>query len=136
MKLVLLVVVAALLSACGNKDVSFETVEQARKQARDNAFWNAQAYRQSNVLYQQYDIIGRGDSSQTNDCPQGDGWATMDFVPPNKNPKEVVQVKCSTVSDSIGCLVNADFKTKAYASDDGHCQPTTKVPFPLPKVGK
>jgi hypothetical protein len=109
-------------------------MEEAKGTARENALWNAQRYRQDNVLYKGWDIVGRGDSSQTNDCPQGDGWATMDFVRPDKSL--VVKVKCSTVSANSGCLEDSDFKQKPWASDDGHCQPVNKVPYPLPKVNK
>lgn len=58
----------------------------------------------------------------------------MDFVNPEKT--KVVKVKCSTVSGNLGCLEASDFKTKSYASEDGTCQPATKVPFPLPKITK
>jgi hypothetical protein len=121
-------------TGCSKKeDVSFKTLEDARGTARDNAMWNAERYRMSNIKFSGWSIVGRGDSSQTNECPQGDGWATMDFVNPEKS--NVVKVKCSTVSPNIGCLEEFDFKSKAYSSEDGHCQPTNKVPFPLPKVG-
>jgi hypothetical protein len=126
--------VAALLTACKGDEVSFASLEEAKGTARENAMWNAQRYRQENVLFKGWDIVGRGDSSQDNACPQGDGWATMDFVAPNKT--SLVKVKCSTVSANTSCLEDADFKTKPFASDDGHCQPTNKVPYPLPKIAK
>ena len=122
------------LAACGKQEVSFNSLEEAKGTARDNAMFNAQRYRQENVLYKGWDIIGRGDSTQDNACPQGDGWATMEFVSPAKD--KLVKVKCSTVSGNTGCLEDADFKTKPYAADDGHCQATTKVPYPLPKIAK
>jgi hypothetical protein len=123
------------LAACGKKqEVSFNSLEEAKGTARENALWNAQKYRQENVLYRGWDIIGRGDSTQVNTCPQGDGWATMDFVNPNKDT--LVKVKCSTVSANTSCLEDSDFKTKSYAQEDGHCQPTNKVPYPLPKIAK
>lgn len=66
---------AAVLSAitgCGGKpDVAFNTLEDARGTARENAMWNAQRYRQENALYKGWDIVGRGDSSQMPNCPQG-----------------------------------------------------------------
>jgi hypothetical protein len=136
MKKLLAVSVAVLaLSACDKQhEVSFNSLEEAKGTARDNALWNAQKYRQENVLYKGWDIIGRGDSSQTNACPQGDGWATMDFV--NQDKTRLVRVKCSTVSANTSCLEDTDFKTKPFASDDGHCQATNKVPYPLPKIAK
>lgn len=121
-----------LLAACGQKDVSFDTLEEAKATARDNATFNAQRYRQDNVIYQGWSIVTRGDSTQMPNCPQGDGWATIDFVSPDRS--KIVQVKCSTVSASTQCLDDADFKTKSYASEDKHCQPTSKVPFPLKKL--
>lgn len=115
--------------------INFKDLEDARGTARENAMWNAQHWRQGNPLYSDYDILGRGDSSQTNECPQGDGWATMDFVPRTAGNR-LVKVKCSTVSPNLACLEENDFKSKAYASEDGHCQPTIKVPYPLPKIGQ
>lgn len=128
------ILVASLLSACGSDKVSFASLEEAKGTARDNAMFNAQGYRQSNVLYSGWDIVGRGDSTQDNACPQGDGWATMEFI--NREKTKSIKVKCSTVSGNTGCLEDADFKTKPFASDDGHCQPVNKVPYPLPKIAK
>ncbi len=122
------------LAACGKQEVSFNSLEEAKGTARENAMFNAQRYRQENVLYKGWDIIGRGDSTQDNACPQGDGWATMEFVNPDKT--KLIKVKCSTVSGNTGCLEDADFKSKPFAADDGHCQATTKVPYPLPKIAK
>ena len=133
-KLLIALSVVTLLTACGKDEVSFASLEEAKGTARENAMWNAQRYRQENVLYRGWDIVGRGDSSQENSCPQGDGWATMDFVHPDKT--SLVKVKCSTVSANTGCLEDSDFKTKPFASEDGHCQPTNKVPYPLPKIAK
>lgn len=129
------IIAAALLTACGGKqEVSFASLEEAKGTARENALWNAQKYRQDNVLYKGWDIVGRGDSTQDNKCPQGDGWATMEFLNPAKD--RLVKVKCSTVSANTGCLEDSDFKTKPFASDDGHCQAINKVPYPLPKIAK
>lgn len=135
MKHSLLVLSLIALSACSGKpDASFTDLEDARGTARENAMYNAQRYRQDNVLYRGWDIVGRGDSSQAPNCPQGDGWATMDFVNPAKSA--IVKVKCSTVSGNLGCMEDADFKTKNYASEDGACQPTSKVPYPIVKIAK
>ena len=132
--IIIALVAAAALAACGKNEVSFASLEEAKGIARENALWNAQRYRQENVLYKGWDIVGRGDSTQDNACPQGDGWATMEFVNPEKTT--LIKVKCSTVSGNTGCLEDKDFKTKPFASDDGHCQPTNKVPYPLPKIAK
>jgi len=126
--------VLASLSACNTQEVGFASLEEAKGTARENAMYNAQTYRQSNILYSGWDIIGRGDSTQSNGCPQGDGWATLEFVSPSKAQR--IKVKCSTVSGNTGCLEDADFKTKPFASDDGSCQNTNKVPYPLPKIAR
>ena len=125
---------AGLLSAC-SKDVSFDTLETARKQAKENAEFNAKAWRAQTPAYAALGLIGRGDSSQTPACPQGDGWASIDLVDPN-NPAKKVALKCSTVSDSVGCREAVDFKSSSYANEDGSCQATTKVPFPVPKIAR
>jgi hypothetical protein len=125
---------AVFLAAC-SKDVSFDTLETARKQAKENAEYNARAWRSQLPAMAEQSLISRGDSSQTPDCPQGDGWASIDVVNP-KNAAVVAKLKCSTVSDSVGCRVDADFKASPYANEDGRCQPTTKVPHPLPKIAK
>lgn len=127
-------IVASALAACGDSTVSFETLEQAKTSANENALWNAQMFRQTNVIYTGWSIIPNGDSSQMPNCPQGDGWATLMFVSQDKSSK--VKVKCSTVSGATGCMDDSAFKEKSYASEDGHCQPTSKVPFPLPKIAK
>lgn len=134
-KLLVLAMLSAALVGCGGQpDVSFASLEEAKGTARENSLWNAQTYRQENILYKGWDIISRGDSTQANACPQGDGWATLEFVSPSKSQK--VKVKCSTVSANTGCLEDEDFKTKPFASDDGRCQPLNKVPYPLPKIAK
>jgi len=134
MKKILLLSAIALLSAC-SKDVSFDTLETARKQAKENAEFNAKAWRAQTKTYGELSIISRGDSSQEPACPQGDGWASMDLVNPT-NPNAKLSLKCSTVSDSVGCREATDFKTSPYANEDGRCQATTKVPHPLPKIAK
>lgn len=133
-KNVLALSLVSLLAACSQESVSFESLEEAKGTARENALFNAQMYRQSNVMYTGWSIISRGDSTQENACPQGDGWATMEFVSPQK--EQIIKVKCSTVSSNTGCLEDSDFKTKPFAAEDGKCQPTNKVPYPLPKIAK
>lgn len=132
--LLIALVSAAFLAGC-SKDVSFDTLETARKQAKDNAEYNAKAWRAQTPAYAQLSIISRGDSSQTPQCPQGDGWATIDLVNPN-NPASKLGLKCSTVSDSVGCRESNDFKASPFANEDGSCQATTKVPHPLLKIAK
>ena len=132
--LVALALLSIGLVACGDKDVSFDTLESARSKAKSNGEWNAQKYRATSV-YSGWAIESQGDSTQMTNCPQGDGWASVRLI--NKdNPNQKVSLKCSTVSSSIGCLLDSDFKTKSYATDDGKCQDNSKVPFPLPTLDK
>jgi hypothetical protein len=126
---------ASVLAACGPDKVSFDTLETARTQAKSNAEYNAQVYRSAAPQYANFGIIVQGDSSQTPECPQGDGWASGNLID-KADPANKVALKCSTVSGAVGCLTQAEFQTKPYAADDGHCQGTDKVPFPVPKVAK
>ena len=47
------VVAATMLTACveTKQEVSFASLEEAKGTARENAMFNAQMYRQSNILY-------------------------------------------------------------------------------------
>ena len=123
-----------VLSACGQTDVSFATLEEAKTTARDNALFNAQRFRAENPDVKDWQAVANGDSSQMPDCPQGDGWATLKLFSPDASRS--ISLKCSTVSSATGCLKDAEFKSKPFASQDGHCQLTSVVPFPLPKIAK
>jgi hypothetical protein len=126
---------ALALAACGSKDVSFDTLETNRANAKANAEYNAQGFRASAPQYANAALEVQGDSTQAPNCPQGDGWASAKLVD-KANPAIKIALKCSTVSATIGCMTAADFQTKPYAADDGRCQPVEKVPFPIPKVAK
>lgn len=132
MKRFAITLIVALLAACGQKDVSFDTLETARAQSRSNADFNAKKWRADTKLYADANLVIKGDSSQTPQCPQGDGWASIEIL--NATGQKITGLKCSTVSLSVGCRVDADFKSSPYANEDGSCQPTTKVPHPLPKL--
>lgn len=132
----LALITAALLSACGPDKVSFNTLEDARAQAKANALFNAQVYRAESPRLGGFGIVAHGDSTQTPDCPQGDGWASVSYMLVEGNNVAKYTAKCSTVSGTVGCYLDADFQKKTYASDDGRCQPVEKVPFPLPKLTK
>lgn len=134
-----LIVIAACFAIVGlvgcSKDVSFETLETARTQAKSNAEYNAQKFRADSPAFANFALEIQGDSTQTPACPQGDGWASGKLV--NKdNLADKVLLKCSTVSGAVGCMTQKDFQTKPYASDDGKCQAVEKVPFPIPKISK
>ncbi len=136
-KLLLAVAIVAVLAACSKKEVAFDTLETARAQAKSNAEFNAKNYRAENPRFTDHQIISHGDTSQTPDCPQGDGWASLTIMKVNGKEIEKYPLKCSTVSANLGCYLDVDFKKKAtLAGDDGVCQPLNKVPFPLPKIAK
>ena len=128
-------IVAVLMVACSSKEVSFDTLETNRANAKANAEYNAQKFRAESPQFANFAIEVQGDSTQAPDCGQGDGWASAKLVD-KANPASKVALKCSTVSGTIGCMTADDFSKKPYASDDGRCQPTTKVPFPIPKIAK
>jgi len=123
------------LTGCGQDKVSFDTLETNRMNAKSNAEYNATKFRADAPQYANTAIEAQGDSTQTNVCPQGDGWASVRLVD-KTNPVQKVSLKCSTVSGVVGCLLETDFQKKPYASDDGKCQPQDKVPFPIPKIAK
>ena len=134
-KLALALAVAAIvtaLSACGKQEVSFNTLEEAKNQVRENALFNAQKFRAENPRVKDWSVVSNGDSSQTNDCPQGDGWATLTLYSPDAS--QSVKIKCSTVSGATGCLFDSEFKGKPFASEDGKCN--AHVPHPIPKLAK
>lgn len=116
------------------QNVSFDTLEEAKATARDNALWNAQRYRAENPPVRNFTAVSNGDSSQMPNCPQGDGWVTLKLYSPDNGV--VVALKCSTVSGATGCMLDSEFKSKPFADQDGHCQSTSIVPFPLQKIGK
>jgi hypothetical protein len=135
MKKILVLALIASLAACSRNEVSFDTLESARKQARENAEFNARKWRADTKLYANDIFIPRGDSTQSPSCPQGDGWASIDVAKPDDG-QTVAKLKCSTVSDSVGCRIDNDFKSSPYANEDGSCAPLNRVPHPLPKIAK
>lgn len=126
--------VALAITAC-SKDVSFDTLETNRANAKANAEYNAQKFRAESPQYSNSALEVQGDSTQAPSCPQGDGWASAKLVD-KANPSIKVAIKCSTVSGTVGCMTADDFAKKPYAADDGRCQDVTKVPFPIPKIAK
>jgi len=135
MKKTLALLILALplfLVACKGEELSFDSVESGRVQANENSEFNAKAFRQGHSEFAGYSISTRGDSTQSNKCGQGDGWASIDIVKVDEGKK--VKLKCSTVSAAIGCMTDDDFKTRTYASQEGNCDES--IPFPLPKIQK
>ena len=135
MKYVRFVLISTLalltLTACDQEKVSFETAESSRMVAHDNAEYNAKSFRASNPQYVKYSISIKADSSITVKCPQGDGWASVDLVDIESGYK--APLKCSTVSASIGCMTDQEFKGKdVYIKQNDACD--YAIPFPLPKL--
>lgn len=126
----------AALGGCSKEDVSFATLEDARSQARANAEWNAANYRAENPRMAGLKVVGHGDSTQTAECPMGDGWASLSImnVDKEKGTGEKYKVKCSTVSATLGCYLEQDFEAKPFAKQENHCD--RSIPHPLPKIGK
>lgn len=112
--------------------ISAATVEEQRKTVRDNVSLQVTKYRGENGLGE-LEINQRGDSTISPECPQGDGWASVDLVE-HGTRKVIQELKCSTFSEGIGCMTSADFKTKRYASQDNNCN--SEVPFPIPHIAK
>lgn len=126
MKTLIALSAVVLLAACGKNNISHDTLETARAQAKENAEFNARSWRQQTPAYAELGLISRGDSTQRTACPQGDGWASLDLV--DKATGAVrVKLKCSTYSGAIGC------RTDTPASED-RC--SSEAPHPLPKIAK
>lgn len=121
----------AMMGCEGNKKVSFDTLELQRAVANDNSQFNAQKWRAENG-YEKLNILARGDSSQQANCPQGDGWATVDLIDPlTKQPQ--LRLKCSTVSANLGCWKEEDFKARSVlSSQENSCN--TTLPENLKKI--
>ena len=106
--------------------------------ARDNALWNAAAYRAESPRLDGTQIVSHGDSTQSPECPQGDGWASVSFMAVSGTGKnkeiEKYVATCSTVSAALGCYLKDDFAKKPFAKQENHCDPA--LPFPLPKIAK
>lgn len=128
--ILLCVAIASIVIGCGGEKISWETQEAARQQALDNSDFNAKVFRNAN--YPKFTIKLRGDSTIGTHCKWGDGWATVDLVPADGTAGDI-KLKCSTVSSTIGCLTDEDFKERPqYANQDGECN--KELPYPLPKI--
>lgn len=138
MKLTLIVAAAVIaIAGCGKKEVSFDTLEDARATGRDNALFNAAAYRAENPRLEGMRIVSHGDSTQNPECPQGDGWASVSFlnVVGEGKGKEVEKytAKCSTVSASLGCYLDKDFMNKPFAKQENRCDASLPI---MKKIAK
>jgi hypothetical protein len=131
--LIALVSIAAALclTACGEDKVSFDTLELQRQIANDNSRYNAQKWRAENG-FEVMNILTRGDSTQQANCPQGDGWASVDLIDA-KTKAVQIQLKCSTVSGAVGCYKAEDFKARSVlARQENSCN--AEIPKQLKKI--
>lgn len=128
--------IAILITACGDKAVSSDRLEEARQTAKANSEYNAALYKAANPRFtSDYSIVGRSDTSQTADCPQGDGWASLSIMKVEGKVVDKTPLRCSTYSESVGCYREEDFaKDKTLVSEDGSCR--KEVPYPLPVLKK
>lgn len=131
-----LALIAVSLVACGPEKVSNDTLENARATVKSNVGFNAQLYRAANPRFTaDFSIIDRSDTSQTAECPQGDGWAQVSIMKVDGKQVDKTVLMCSTYSSSVGCFRQEDFdKDKQLAGQDGPCN--KNVPFPIPVLKK
>ena len=130
-------VAATLTVACAPKEtVSADRLEEARQIAKANAEFNAQLYKAANPRFTaEFSIVSRSDTTQTANCPQGDGWASLSIMRVEGKNVDKTSLRCSPYSQSVGCYREEDFvKDKQLVSEDGVCR--SEVPFPLPVIKK
>ena len=122
------IAVGLLFFSCSSKEISWDTQEDARRQVNENVEFVSRKFRSD--YYPNHRMVIRGDSTIGKHCAQGDGWASIDFI--DDRTGEKVEAKCSTVSESIGCMTKEDFMKRTYSSEEGSCN--KNIPFPLPKI--
>lgn len=135
-KLLLSIIALSALGACKPENVSPDRLEEARSTAKANAEWNAAQYKAANPRFTaDFSIVSRSDTSQTLDCPQGDGWASLSIMKVEGKTVDKTSLRCSTYSSSVGCYREEDFvKDKQLVSEDGACR--SAVPYPIPVLKK
>lgn len=122
------------------KSISFQVLEDARATSYANGVVVAKAYVRDNPRLEGMDIVGHTDQVQSDTCPQGSGWAHLSAMKTDrenldakgKPVVEKIKLVCSTVSASIGCFREEDFKSTKYSGQEDTCN--VKLPFPLPKL--
>lgn len=136
LKLILAMSTVIALTACSKETVSSDRLEEARQTAKANSEFNAALYKAANPRFTaDFSIVGRSDTTQTANCPQGDGWASMSIMKVEGKTVDKTSLRCSTYSSSVGCYREEDFvKDKQLVSEDGTCR--KEVPYPLPTLKK
>ena len=130
------ILAVSLLAACSKETASADRLEEARSTAKANAEFNAALYKAGNPRFTaDFSIVGRSDTSQTDKCPQGDGWASLSIMKVEGKTVDKTSLRCSTYSASVGCYREEDFvKDAQLVSEDGTCR--KQVPYPLPTLKK
>ena len=123
------------LAACGAEKTPQAVVDQNMVTTRLNAQKNANSY-----LPQAYPegtehpqfgkpirILMQSDSSVTETCRFGDGWASgeLQFA-----SGKSIKVKCQTNGTGKGingCMTEGEFQSKTYKDEDGKCQNLTSL---------
>jgi len=154
-KFIIATVAIAALTACGKKEptasekmeaarmvqnngAAFQQLEDARARARSNAEVNGRAYLSENPRFTDgAKLVSHGDSTQSFECPQGDGWASLTIMKVTGTKKteqeiEKWKIKCSTASATLGCYLEDDFAKKPFANEENKCN--KNLPYPLPEV--
>lgn len=124
---------SGLIAGCGDHEVvSADRLEEARMVAKANSEYNAALYKAANPRFTaEYSIVGRSDTTQTAECPQGDGWSSLSIMKVDGKTVDKTVLRCSTYSASVGCFREEDFvKDKTLVAEDGSCR--SQVPYPLP----
>jgi hypothetical protein len=118
------------------KNVTAVQLEDARSVAKANSEFNAQMYKAANPRFTaDFSIIARSDTTQSIDCPMGDGWAELSIMKVEDKKVDKTVIMCSTYSANVGCYRKEDFdKDKNLAGQDGVCNKA--IPFPLPSLKK
>ena len=136
--LTLIAVSALLTTGCGQDKpiATADRLEEARSTAKANAEYNAALYKATNPRFTaDFSIVGRSDTSQTAECPQGDGWASLSIMKVEGKVIDKTPLRCSTYSSSVGCYREEDFvKDTQLVKEDGVCR--KEVPFPIPVLKK
>ena len=124
--------VAVALSACGEKDVPQDVVDQNMTITRLNAQKNADAYFSVQYPAGTVDVdpkrgepirpLMQSDSTVSKTCRNGDGWASGAI---QYKTGATLKIKCQTNGTGKGingCMTEAEFNGKTYKADDGVCQ--------------
>lgn len=126
------IAIGTALWACGGSlKAGPKVLEGFRNQAAENATYNAEQYR--NAYATGYTPYVRPDSTQGPECPRGDGWISV-TLKSKAAAGDKMELKCSTYSSALGCILSDEFEKKAFAKEDGKCN--ENVPDPLPHLGK